>query len=192
VPDRAVRVVVLASGAGSTLQALLDAAADPDFGAVIVAAGTDVAQCGAMQRADTAGIPTFTVELRDHPDRGAWNEALAAAVASYEPDLVVLAGFMRLLAPSVVDAFRIVNTHPSMLPDFPGAHAIRDALASGNDKTGVTVHWVDEGVDTGPIIAQAAVPIDPDDDEQSLRERIQAVEKPLYVKAIREICRELK
>jgi formyltetrahydrofolate-dependent phosphoribosylglycinamide formyltransferase len=174
------------------LQALLDAAADPDFGAVIVAAGTDVAQCRAMQRADTAGIPTFTVELRDHPDRGAWNEALAAAVASYEPDLVVLAGFMRLLAPSVVDAFRIVNTHPSMLPDFPGAHAIRDALASGNDKTGVTVHWVDEGVDTGPIIAQAAVPIDPDDDEQSLRERIQAVEKPLYVKAIREICRELK
>jgi phosphoribosylglycinamide formyltransferase-1 len=174
------------------LQALLDAAADPDFGAVIVAAGTDVAQCGAMQRAEAAGIPTFTVALRDHADRGAWNEALAAAVASFDPDLVVLAGFMRILAASVVEAFRIVNTHPAMLPDYPGAHAIRDALASGIDKTGVTVHWVDEGVDTGPIIAQAAVPIEAGDDEQSLRERIQAVEKPLYVRAIREICRELK
>ena len=190
-PGRSVRVVVLASGSGSTLQALLDAAADPDFGAVIVAAGTDVANCLAVQRAEAAGIPTFTVALPDHPDRGAWNEALAAAVASYEPDLVVLAGFMRILAPSVVDRFRIVNTHPAMLPDFPGAHAIRDALASGVDKTGVTVHWVDEGIDTGPIIAQAAVPIEAGDDEQSLRERIQAVEKPLYVKAIQEICREL-
>jgi formyltetrahydrofolate-dependent phosphoribosylglycinamide formyltransferase len=182
------RLVVLASGSGSTLQAILD---DPELGEQVVAAGSDVAGCAAMQRAETAGVPTFTVELRDHPDRRAWNDELGAQIAKYEPDLVVLAGFMRVLAPSVVNQFRIVNTHPALLPAFPGAHAVRDALAAGVTTTGVTVHWVDEGVDTGPVITQAVVPVEDGDDEDALRTRIQAAEKPLYVQALRQLCREL-
>ena len=186
------RIVVLASGSGSTLQAVLDAAADPDFGGVVVAAGTDVKGCRAMTRAEQRGIPTFDVELRNFPDRGAWNAALADEIARHRPDLVVLAGFMKLLGPDTVRRFRIVNTHPALLPAFPGAHAIRDALAAGATTTGVTVHWVDEGVDTGPVIAQTEVPVHPGDDEDSLRERVQQAEKPLYVKAIRQICQELR
>jgi formyltetrahydrofolate-dependent phosphoribosylglycinamide formyltransferase len=183
-----VRVVVLASGSGTTLQAILD---DPELGAQVVAAGTDVPGCAAMTRAEAAGVPTFAVALRDYPDRAVWNAELAAAIAKHDPDLVVLAGFMRLLAPSVVTRFRIVNTHPALLPAFPGAHAIRDALAADASSTGVTVHWVDEGVDTGPVIAQQAVPIEPGDDEGSLRARIQAVEKPLYVATLRRLCQEM-
>lgn len=186
------RIVVLASGSGTTLQAILDAAAAPDFPGRIVAAGTDVKGCGAMERAEARGVPTFAVQLRDFADRAAWNDALAEQVASFEPDLVVLAGFMRVLAPHVVRRFRIVNTHPAYLPAFPGAHAVRDALAAGVDSTGVTVHWVDEGVDTGPVIVQHVVPVLPGDDETTLRERIQAAEKPLYVNAIREICAGLR
>lgn len=140
-----------------------------------------------MERAVRAGVPTFTVALGDHPDRDAWNETLSDRIAAYEPDLVVLAGFMRILGPKVVGRFRIVNTHPALLPAFPGAHAIRDALAAGVSTSGVTVHWVDEGVDTGPVIAQVAVPVEPGDDEAGLRARIQAAEKPLYVQAIREL-----
>jgi phosphoribosylglycinamide formyltransferase 1 len=185
------RVVVLASGTGSTLQAILDATAQPGFGGTVVAAGTDVKGCGAMARAEAAGVPTFAVQLRDFADRDAWNDALAEQIAAHTPDLVVLAGFMRLLAPGVVRRFRIVNTHPALLPAFPGAHAVRDALAAGVDTTGVTVHWVDEGVDTGPVITQVAVPVLPGDDEDSLRERIQAAEKPLYVNAIRQLCQEI-
>jgi phosphoribosylglycinamide formyltransferase-1 len=191
VPARAPRIVVLASGSGSTLQAVLDAAADPEFGAVVVAAGTDVPGCPAMARADAMGVPTFAVALRDYADREAWNHALAEQIAAHRPDLVVLAGFMRLLAPSVVRRFKIVNTHPALLPAFPGAHAIRDALAAGATSTGVTVHWVDEGVDTGPVIAQLPVPVEPGDDEDSLRERIQVVEKPFYVESIRQLCLEI-
>jgi phosphoribosylglycinamide formyltransferase 1 len=187
VPARVTRLVVLASGTGSTLQAILDAAAASDFAAEVVAVGTDVPGCGAEQRAVAAGIVTFAVALGDYPDRAAWNDALAAVIASHTPDLVVLAGFMRVLAPSVVHRFRIVNTHPALLPAFPGAHAIRDALRAGVSTTGVTVHWVDDGVDTGPVIAQAEVPVQPDDDEQSLRARVQAAEKPLYVKVIRQL-----
>lgn len=182
------RLVVLASGSGTTLQAILD---DAELGAQVVAAGTDVPGCPAMQRAESAGVATFAVALRDHADRAAWNDELADTIAKYEPDLVVLAGFMRLLAPSVVTRFRIVNTHPALLPAFPGAHAIRDALAAGVEATGVTVHWVDEGVDTGPVIAQLRVPVEPDDDEDTLRERIQAAEKPLYVATLRQLCQEL-
>jgi formyltetrahydrofolate-dependent phosphoribosylglycinamide formyltransferase len=181
------RLVVLASGTGSTLQAILS---DAELGAQVVAAGTDVPGCPAMQRAENVGIPTFAVALRDYPDRGSWNEELAAAIAKYEPDLVVLAGFMRVLAPSVVTRFRIVNTHPALLPAFPGAHAIRDALAARVDTTGVTVHWVDEGVDTGPIIAQVSVPVLPGDDEDTLRARVQAAEKPLFVSTLRRLCQE--
>jgi formyltetrahydrofolate-dependent phosphoribosylglycinamide formyltransferase len=183
------RIVVLASGTGSTLQALLDAG--DDLGGDIVAAGTDVKGCPAMDRAERAGIPTFSVELRNFADRGQWNAALADEIARREPDLVVLAGFMRVLAPDVVRRFRIVNTHPALLPSFPGAHAVRDALAAGATVSGATVHWVDEGIDTGAVIAQVEVPVLPDDDEDSLRTRIQAAEKPLYVTAIRQICREL-
>jgi formyltetrahydrofolate-dependent phosphoribosylglycinamide formyltransferase len=182
------RLVVLASGSGTTLQAILD---DPPLGAQVVAAGTDVPGCPAMQRAEGAGVATFAVALRDHPNRAAWNDELAAAIAKHEPDLVVLAGFMKLLAPSVVSRFRIVNTHPALLPAFPGAHAIRDALDAGVDTTGVTVHWVDEGVDTGPVIAQVAVPVRPDDDEDALRARVQASEKPLYVQTLNRLCQEL-
>ncbi|HLY33477.1 MAG TPA: phosphoribosylglycinamide formyltransferase [Jatrophihabitantaceae bacterium] len=190
--NRPARLVVLASGSGSTLQAIVDAVDDPSFPAVVVAAGTDVKECIAMARAEARGIPTFAVQLRDFADRDAWNDAFAEQIASYRPDLVVLAGFMRVLAAGTVRRFRIVNTHPAYLPAFPGAHAVRDALAAGVDTTGVTVHWVDEGVDTGPVIVQQVVPVLPGDDEDTLRERIQAVEKPLYVKAIRQICGELR
>jgi phosphoribosylglycinamide formyltransferase-1 len=189
---RDVRIVVLASGSGSTLQAILDAARDSGFGGEVVAAGTDVKGCPAMARAEAADVPTFAVALADFDDREAWNEELADAIAAYRPDLVVLAGFMRLLSPAVVRRFRIVNTHPAMLPAFPGAHAIRDALAAGVGTTGVTVHWVDEGVDTGPIITQTAVAIETGDDEESLRQRLQTIEKPLYVNAIRQLCQEFE
>jgi phosphoribosylglycinamide formyltransferase-1 len=182
------RLLVLASGSGTTLQAVLD---DQMLGPLVVAAGTDVPGCPAMQRAQAAGVATFAVALRDFPDRAAWNVGFAETMAKYEPDLVVLAGFMRVLAPAVVTRFRIVNTHPALLPAFPGAHAIRDALAAGVTTTGVTVHWVDEGVDTGPVIARAAVPVEPGDDEDALRVRIQAAEKPLYLQALRQLCTEI-
>jgi phosphoribosylglycinamide formyltransferase-1 len=178
------RLVVLASGSGSTLQALLDA------GLPVVAVGTDVPACPAVDRARAAGVATFAVALADYADRRQWNDALADKIASYRPDLVVLAGFMRILAPSVVARFKIVNTHPALLPAFPGAHAIRDALAAGVTSTGVTVHWVDDGVDTGPVITAREVPIEPGDDEESLRQRVQSVEKPLYIQAIRQLCEE--
>ena len=181
------RIVVLASGSGSTLQSILD---DPQLRPRVVAAGTDVPDCVAMQRASEAGVETFAVALRDHPDRVAWNDALAEEIAKYEPDLVVLAGFMRILGPKVVARFRMVNTHPALLPAFPGAHAVRDALAAGVATTGVTVHWVDEGVDTGPVIAQVSVPVEPGDTEDTLRERIQAAEKPLYTNTIRGLLME--
>jgi phosphoribosylglycinamide formyltransferase 1 len=190
VPASAVRIVVLASGRGSTLRAILDASTDPDFGGQVVAAGTDVKGCPAMAHAEAAHIPTFAVELRDFADRAQWNDALAESIAVHRPELVVLAGFMRILAPSVVRRFRIVNTHPSLLPSFPGAHAVRDALAAGAQRSGVTVHWVDDGVDTGPVIAQLEVPVIAGDDEASLTARIQAAEKPLYVTAIRQLCQE--
>lgn len=181
------RIVVLASGNGTTLQAILD---DPELRPLVIAAGTDVATCPAMTRARDAGIDTFAEALADHADRDTWNDALADALAERDPDLVVLAGFMRILGPKVVGRFRIVNTHPALLPAFPGAHAVRDALAAGVTTTGVTVHWVDEGVDTGPVIAQSEVAVRPDDDEDSLLGRIQAAEKPLYVQVIRELATE--
>ncbi len=186
-PSAASRVVVLASGNGSTLQAILD---DPGVGPRVVAVGTDVPGCAALRRAAEAGVATFAVPLAEHPDRAAWNAALGDAVAAHRPDLLVLAGFMRILGPAVVHRFRIVNTHPALLPAFPGAHAVRDALAAGVATTGVTVHWVDEGVDTGPVIAQETVPVAAGDDEDRLRARIQAVERPLYVRAIRSLLVE--
>lgn len=182
------RLVVLASGSGSTLQAVLDAAAAVDFPATVVAAGTDRPGCPAMQRAAAAGVPTFAVPLADYPDRAAWDAALAETIGRHRPDLVVLAGFMRLLAAETVTRFEMVNTHPSLLPSFPGAHAVADALAYGVKVSGVTVHRVDAGLDSGPILAQAAVPVCPDDTVDSLRARIQAVERPLFVETIRQLC----
>jgi len=182
------RLLVLASGLGSTLQAVLDAAAEPGFGGSVVAAGTDRPGSPAMRRAESAGVPTFAVALADHPDRAAWDAALADALAGYRPDLVVLAGFMRVLAAGTVTRFDMVNTHPSLLPSFPGAHAIEDALAHGVKVTGVTVHRVDAGLDSGPILAQAAVPVLDGDTADTLRERIQAMEKPLFIDTIRQLC----
>lgn len=183
---------MLASGTGNTLQALLDAAADPEYGAEVVALGTDRPGARALERAAAAGVPTFTVALADSPDRTAWNLALADAVAAHEPDLVVCAGFMRILSADFLARFpcRVVNTHPALLPAFPGARAVADALAYGVRVTGVTVHFVDEGVDTGPVIAQAAVPVQADDDQASLHARIQGVEQPLYVDAVGRLARK--
>jgi phosphoribosylglycinamide formyltransferase-1 len=179
------RVVVLASGSGTLLQALLDA---DDLGAAIVAVGSDRSDVAALQRA--AHLPTFTVALRDHPDRAAWDAALTAAVAQHEPDWVVTAGFMRLLGPAFLARFggRVVNSHPALLPAFPGSHGVRDALAYGVKVTGCTVHLVDAGVDSGPIIAQEAVPVVPGDDEEQLHERIKVIERRLLVRVVRSLA----
>ena len=182
------RLVVLASGAGTTLQAILDATRAADFPAEVVAVGTDRTGIASEDRARAAGVPVWTVSLADFAERGDFDSAVAEAIAACAPDLVVLAGYMKVLGPPVVRRFRIVNTHPSLLPAFPGAHAIRDALAYGVKLTGCTVHEVDEGVDTGPILAQAAVPVVSGDDEATLRGRIQAVERVLYVDTIRALC----
>jgi phosphoribosylglycinamide formyltransferase-1 len=183
---------VLASGSGSTLQALLDAVTDPAYGADVVAVGTDRPGARALERAATAGVPTFTVPLEAGSDRVAWNAALGDAVAARAPDLVVCAGFMRILSREFLSRFpqRVVNTHPALLPAFPGAHAVADALAYGVRVSGVTVHFVDEGVDTGPVIAQAAVPVLDGDDEAALQCRIQEVERPLYVEAVGRLTRQ--
>jgi len=186
------RLVVLASGSGTTLQAVVDAVAAGEIPAEIVAAGTDRPGCRAMKRAADAGIETFEHALADYADRPSWDRALADAVGQHRPDLVVLAGFMRVLSAETVQRFRMVNTHPSLLPSFPGGHAVADALAHGVKVTGVTVHLVDAGLDSGPILAQAAVPVEPTDTEDTLRDRIQAVEKPLYIAVIRELCEALK
>ncbi len=183
------RLVVLASGVGTTLQAVLDACRDPSFGAGVVAVGTDRFGTGAQERALTAGIPVFTIRLEDFPHREAFDEATAEQIAAHDPDLLVLAGYMKILGKQVVGRFRTVNTHPSLLPAFPGAHAVREALAHGVKISGVTVHWVDEGVDTGPILAQAAVDVEASDTEDTLRTRIQAVERVLYVQTIGRIVR---
>ena len=183
-----VRLVVLASGSGSTLQAVLDAAADPEFGGQVVAAGTDRPGCPAMARAAADGVPTFAVPLADYADRAQWNAALAEELAARRPDLVLLAGFMRVLDEATVSRFEMINTHPSLLPSFPGGHAVSDALAHGVKITGVTVHRVDAGVDSGPILAQAAVPVLDGDTADTLRQRIQAAEKPLFLHTIRQLC----
>ena len=190
-PVRHARLVVLASGSGTTLQAVLDASRAPDFPARVVAVGTDRPETVAEQRAIQAGSATWTVPLGDYAERSDFDAAVAERIAESDPDLVVLAGYMKVLGPTVVGRFRIVNTHPSLLPAFPGAHAIRDALAYGVKVSGCTVHWVDEGVDTGPILAQAAVPVVAGDDEESLRSRIQATERVLFVQTIRDLCSDM-
>ncbi len=186
------RLVVLVSGAGTNLQALLDACADPAYGAKVVAVGADRPDIGGTERAERAGVPTFTLRIPDFTSRDDWDAALAEAVAKHEPDLVVSAGFMKILGPHFLARFggRTVNTHPALLPSFPGAHAVRDALAYGVKVTGCTVHFVDEGVDTGPVIAQETVPVGWHDDEDSLHERIKQVERRLLVDVVGRLARD--
>lgn len=180
------RIVVLASGSGTLLQSLIDAVASGNLDIELVAVGSDVSDAQALERAQRAGIPTFVTAPGDHPDRDAWNAALLERLRDYRPDWIVSAGFMRILGPTVVDDFagRIINTHPALLPSFAGAHGVRDALAYGVKVTGCTVHLVDHGVDTGPILAQQAVEVLPDDDEASLHERIKVIERELLVSTL--------
>ncbi len=184
------RLVVLASGSGTTLQAILD---DPDLRPSVVAVGADRAGIGALSRAASAGVETFVVPFAGYADRSVWNRTFESAIARHVPDLVVLAGFMRIFDPRVVERFAMVNTHPSLLPSFPGVggRAVRAALAHGVKLAGATVHRVDAGVDSGEILAQVAVPVMEGDDEHGLFARIQAAEKPLYVETIRRLCKEL-
>lgn len=180
-PSAPARLVVLASGTGSLLASLLAAAAD-DYPARVVAVGTD-RKCAAVDIAATAGVPSYTVRLGDYADRDAWDAALTAATAEHEPDLVVSAGFMKILGGQFLSRFpgRVVNTHPALLPAFPGAHAVPEALAYGVRVTGCTVHLVDSGMDTGPILAQQAIEVLDDDTEETLHERIKVVERRLLV-----------
>jgi phosphoribosylglycinamide formyltransferase-1 len=185
------RVVVLASGSGSLLQALLDAHDDGDHPARVVAVVSDRAGVGALDRATAAGVDTAVVRPGDHADREDWDAALAGAVAAAEPDLVVSAGFARLLGPAFLSRFggRTINTHPALLPAFPGAHPVRDTVAYGVKVTGATVHLVDDGVDTGPVLAQEAVTVEPDDTEDTLHERIKVVERRMLVETVAALVR---
>ena len=185
------RLVVLVSGGGTNLAALLAAQADPAYGARVVAVVSDTPDAGGLTIARDAGVATAVVAPRDFPDRAAWDTGIAEAIAVFRPDLVVSAGFMRILGGATLARFpdRIVNTHPALLPSFPGAHGVRDALAYGVAVTGCTVHVVDAGTDSGPIIAQATVEVLPDDDEATLHERIKVVERALLVDWVGRIAR---
>ena len=183
-PSAPARLVVLASGTGSLLASLLDAAVG-DYPARVVAVGVD-RDCRAVEIAAAASLPTFTVRLPDHPDRAAWDVALTEAAAAHSPDLVVSAGFMKILGQRFLSRFcgRILNTHPTLLPAFPGAHGVAEALAYGVKVTGCTVHLVDAGTDTGPILAQQPIPVLDDDDEETLHERIKVTERQLLVDVV--------
>jgi phosphoribosylglycinamide formyltransferase 1 len=180
---RSARLVVLVSGSGTLLQALIDACRDPSYGAQVVAVGSDRPGIQGLERAERAGIPTFVQAVSEHPSRSDWDRALTAEVAAYEPDLVISAGFMKLLGADFLARFQgcIINTHPALLPSFPGMHGPRDALAYGVKITGATVFLVDSGVDSGVILDQRAVPVADDDTVESLHERIKVVERELLV-----------
>lgn len=184
------RVAVLVSGAGTLLQALLDAEG-PDYPAQVVAVGADRAGAGGLRRARDHELPTFVVELVRYPDRASWDVALTEAVGGYQPDLIVTAGFLKILGPVFLDRFggRILNTHPALLPAFPGLRPVARALARGVRVTGATVHLVDAGVDTGPILAQRAVEVLPGDTEQRLHERIKIMERRLLVDVVADVVR---
>jgi phosphoribosylglycinamide formyltransferase 1 len=187
------RLVVLVSGSGTNLQALLDAAAaDPGFGARVVAGGGARDGIAGLERARRAGLPVFVCRVQDHASRAEWDAALAEQVAAHAPDLVVSAGFMKIVGKEFLARFggRTVNTHPALLPSFPGAHGVRDALAHGVRVTGCTVHFVDDGVDSGPIIAQGVVEVRDGDDESSLHERIKDVERRLLVDVVGRLARD--
>lgn len=183
------RIVVLVSGSGSNLQAVIDAVQGRTLDVEIAAVGSDVPGCGGLAKAEAAGLPTFAVPLeRGAPSsrREAWNRELAAAVRRHRPELLVTSGFMRILSEEFLSLIEVpvINTHPALLPSFPGAHGVRDALAHGVKITGCTVHQTDAGVDTGPILAQAAVQVNDDDDEASLHERIKVQERRLLLQTL--------
>lgn len=182
-PREPARVVVLISGTGTLLQALLDACTEPGYGARVVAVGSDRPGVAGLDRAVAAGVPTFVHPLAPGSSRAAWDVGLRDLVAAHRPDLVVSAGFMKLVGPAFLEAFggRTINTHPALLPAFPGMHGPRDALAHGVKVAGATVFLVDAGVDTGVILDQAAVRVEDDDTVASLHERIKVVERDLLV-----------
>lgn len=184
--------MVLVSGSGTNLQALLDASGDPAYGARVVAVGADRDGIEGLARAERHGVPAFTLRVADRSDRTAWDAALTTRVASYDPDLVVLAGFLKLTGAQFLARFdgRTVNTHPALLPAFPGMQAPADAVAHGVRVSGATLFVVDAGVDTGPIVAQAAVPVHLDDDAATLHERIKTVEQTMLVESVGRMVRE--
>ena len=183
------RVVVLISGGGSNLRALLERSAHADYPAHVVAVGADRPADG-LEHAEHFGVPTFTVPYGSFPNREAWGEELLTTIRQWQPDLVVLSGLMRLLPPGVVEALApaIINTHPSYLPEFPGAHGVREALTAGVEQTGASVIVVDAGIDSGPILRQERVPVLPGDNEHSLHERIKPVERRLLIDVVRDIA----
>ena len=183
------KLVVLISGGGSNLRALLEAAEDAEFPARVVAIGAD-READGLVLGEEFGVPTFSVPFTAYPDRESWGAALIEEVRRWEPDLVVLSGLMRLVPPAVVDAFspHLINTHPAYLPEFPGAHAVRDALAAGVTQTGASLIVVDNSVDGGPIIAQERIPVLPGDTESSLHDRIKPVERRLLIQAVLDIA----
>jgi phosphoribosylglycinamide formyltransferase-1 len=186
------KLVVLISGSGSNLQALLEACADPAYGAQVVAVGADRDGIAGLDRARSAGVPTFVHKVADYPDRAAWDRALTQAVAAYQPDLVISAGFLKLVGKAFLTEFggRYINTHNALLPSFPGIHGPRDALAYGVKITGATLFVVDDGVDTGQIIAQVAVPVLDGDTEETLTERIKEVERAQLVEYVGRMARD--
>jgi phosphoribosylglycinamide formyltransferase-1 len=186
------RLVVLVSGSGTNLQALLDAAVEPAYGARVVAVGADREGIAGLDRAAKHDVPAFVHKVSDYPSRAEWDLALTDSVARYRPDLVVSAGFLKLVGPAFLAAFgdRYINTHNSLLPAFPGMHGPRDALAYGVRVAGATLFLVDEGVDTGPIVAQVAVPVLDDDTEESLTERIKDAERRQLVEVVGRLVRE--
>lgn len=183
------KLVVLISGTGSNLRALLEASEDAEFPARVVAIGAD-READGLLLGEEFGIPTFTVPFTAYPDRESWGDALIEQVRHWEPDLVILSGLMRLVPPAVVDAFspNLINTHPAYLPEFPGPHGVRDALAAGVEQTGASLIVVDNSVDGGPIIAQERVPVLPGDTEASLHDRIKPVERRLLIQAVLDIA----
>lgn len=190
--DSPARLVVLVSGSGTNLQAVLDASANVAYGAQVVAVGADRDAIEGLDRARRLDIPTFVERVGDHPDRAAWDAAVAQTVSSYEPDLVVLAGFMKLVGPAFLAAHggRTVNTHPALSPSFPGMHGPQDALEYGVKVTGATLFVVDAGVDTGVIVAQTVVPVEDDDTTESLHERIKVAERAMLVDSVGRMARE--
>jgi len=186
------RLVVLISGSGSNLQALLDACADPAYGAQVVAVGADRDGIAGLERAAAAGVPTFVHKVKSFAERADWDRALTSSVAAYKPDLVVSAGFLKLVGDDFLESFgdRYINTHNALLPAFPGIHGPRDALEYGVKVAGATLFFVDGGVDTGPIIAQVVVPVLDDDTEEDLTERIKDVERRQLVEWVGRLVRE--
>jgi phosphoribosylglycinamide formyltransferase 1 len=191
-PTSPARLAVLVSGAGSNLQALLEACADPSYGAAVVVVCADRDGIRALDVAAAAGVPSFVERIGDYTARADWDEALTRRIATHDPDLVISAGFLKLVGPAFLARFgdRYVNTHNALLPAFPGIHGPRDALAYGVKVSGATLFFVDDGVDTGPIVAQVAVPVEDDDTEENLTERIKAAERGQLVEWVGRLVRE--